>query len=549
MSARRLHRDGVEASTTALSGEDTSASQRPRPPSPIRTPPVQPQVEVELKLSIAPEDVAKLARLPLVRASARGRAHTRVMHSIYYDTPDCDLRRSGIALRLRREGSRWMQTLKGGGAVEGGLHRRDEIELPIAGPFIDLTPLDASLTSVLPEADGQARLRPVFTADFRRTVRRVVPTSGVELELCVDTGQIVAGESSEPISEVELELKSGPAHALIAFADALVGELPLRLEPMSKAERGYRLANAARPAPTKAPEVRLDPAMSVTSAWRTLVFACIAHLQANEAGTIAGEDSEYLHQARVALRRLRSAFNVFSGPFPRASMQELLGEIRWLDDALGPARDWDVFTLSTLPQIETAFPDHAGLQALGDRAQQLRAASLQTVRESLRSTRYTRLLLQLIGLFDRQPWLLADDANAASLREASLLGFVADVLARRHRKVIKRGRRLEALDLVGLHELRIAVKKLRYAAEFFATLFERKAQRRYVRALAALQEHLGALNDAATIETLCSQLGSASADQGEAIGLLRGWSAAGARAQIEQLKPAWKRFRDADPFW
>lgn len=509
-------------------------------------------VELELKLAISAQHARRIARLPLIRSSTSGRAITRGMHSVYYDTPQHDLQRAQTALRLRREGARWVQTLKFGGEVEGGLHRRHEVETRVAAQLIDHRMLGHSaLPALFQDAALRAALGPVFTADFRRTVRLLSPTPGTLIELCVDVGELRAGDRQAPICEIELELKSGEPIALLDFADALVQEVPARLEPASKAERGYMLAQARTPVPVKATAPALDAGMTLEEIFRAIVFGCVLQLQANESGVIEGHDPEYLHQARVALRRLRSAITVFDAAFPKAGYAAVLEELRWLGGCLGPARDWDVFVLFTLPQLLQAFPDEAGLRTLEQQAERLRVQTCAIARDALGSMRYTRLLLALIGLFHRRPWLISADAQAEALRALTPTQFAEQMLTRRQRKVVKRGRHHAQLDHAGLHALRIEVKKLRYAAEFMTTLYERKTRAAYVEALARLQELLGGLNDAATVERLCHALRDSTAGEpvGEAVGLLRGWAAALAQDHLRGLPRAWKRFRDARPFW
>jgi CHAD domain-containing protein len=295
--------------------------------------------------------------------------------------------------------------------------------------------------------------------------------------------------------------------------------------------------------------------MSPAQALRTIVFSCVAQLQANEAGAIAAQDAEYLHQARVAMRRLRSAFSVFRRGFPRAAFEEVISELRWLDGTLGPARDWDVFALYTLPRIGRAFRQAHGLRALAARAELMRKSANAAAGEALRSTRYTVLLLKLLGAFYREPWLAIADESAQAARAQPLDAFARDVLSRRHRKVVKTAKPLvdareHESDHAQLHRLRIEIKKLRYAAEFFSSLYERRVKQ-YTGALAGLQELLGGLNDAATVERLCEHLRHAddSEANGEAVGLLRGWAAATAAAHLEQLPAAWKKFRDVEVFW
>jgi len=507
-------------------------------------------VEVELKLAIAEADAQRLARLALIRDNATARARTRPMHSIYFDTPGHALQRAGAALRLRREGARWVQTLKFGGGVEGGLHSRNELETRVAGPILDR---QALTHPVVESAMGQVAaapdaLAPVFTADFRRTTRMLAPAEGTAIELCVDLGEIRAGDRRTPICEIELELKSGNPAALIEFADALVQQLPARLEPASKAERGYALALDRQPAPVRARSPQFAPETTLEAAFRTIAFNCVQQLQANERGSIAAQDPEYLHQARVALRRLRSALATFDAAFPRSSYPHLIEELRWLGGCLGPARDWDVFSAQTLPRVLAAFPGDAGLQRVADRSAQLRTEAAGIAGAALSSVRYTRLLLALTGLFLRRPWLA--DAPSEAARTMAPREFARDMLARRHKKVVKRGRGHAQLDHAGLHALRIEVKKLRYAAEFVGSLYERKAQRDYLDSLAGLQELLGGLNDAATVDRLCHALrGTAPDENAEALGLLRGWAAALAEDHLSELPKAWKRFRNAQRFW
>jgi inorganic triphosphatase YgiF len=508
--------------------------------------------EIELKLAIAASDVPKLARVPLLKAASRGRASTSRLYSIYYDTPELTLQEQGVALRLRRIGTRWVQTLKSAGRVEGGLHQREELETPVPAQILNYPALSQSgAAAVFADPGLPLRLQPVFATDFKRTSWQLEPTTDTEIAFCLDRGAISAGSAQVPISEIELELKSGAPEQLLKFALRLLEMIPLRLEPVSKAERGYALASGLQAAPVKAAAAALQPAMPVAHAFRTIVFSCIAHLQANERGLLETDDAEYLHQARVALRRLRSALSVFNRAFPRALFEELIVELRWLGSCLGPARDWDVFATETLPVVCAAFPSEPGLHWLTERTAELRTAADSGAREAIASTRYTVLLLKLTGIFLREPWLAWVDEQAAALRSLPLTEFASGVLERRHKKVLKSGHGLADLDPVELHALRIEIKKLRYATDFFSALYNKAEVREYLTTLADLQELLGGLNDAVTVERLLEPLReSDGAGQWlEAPGLIRGWAACGSRARLDQLGAAWQRFRDCKTFW
>jgi triphosphatase len=510
--------------------------------------------EIELKLSIDPDDAPRLGRLPSIRQTSRGRARTQNLYSVYYDTPAFELRGDRVALRLRRDGKRWIQTLKGAGQVHGGLHMREEIDTPVPAQILNHHALAASSASaVFADPARRAQLHPVFATDFRRTLRNLELVPGTHVELCADFGQVAAGSASLPISEIEIELKRGQPEALLAFASGLLDDIGLRLEPASKAQRGYALATGTGAAPVKAQPPRLDAQMTLTDAFQAVAFACLAHLQANERGLLTGEGTEYLHQARVALRRLRSAFSVFSVAFPRQALEDILAELRWLGGNLGPARDWDVFATETLPGVMAALPGDVGAHALLERTTELRTAANGAARDAVASRRYTKALLSLIALFYRRPWEALGDEAAAAERTRPLLEFAGAVLARRQRKVVKGGRDLAALDAAALHALRIDIKKARYAAEFFSSLYETEGVRGYVDALAQLQSLLGGLNDAATVERLCEQMRPTperpDASLLEAVGLVRGWAVAVARTHLETLPAVWGAFRDVKKFW
>ena len=508
--------------------------------------------EIELKLAIAASDVPKLARVPLLKSSSRGRAATSRLYSIYYDTPEFSLRQQGVALRLRRIGARWLQTLKSAGRVEGGLHQREESETAVPAQILNYPALAQSgAAAVFADPGLPLRLQPVFATDFKRTSWKLEPAAGAEIEFCLDRGAISAGPAQVPISEIELELKRGPPEQLLEFALKLLQTVPLRLEPASKAERGYALVSGLSAAPVKAAAPALQPAMTVTEAFRIVVFSCVTHLQANERGLIESDDPEYLHQARVALRRLRSALSVFNRAFSRALFEESVVELRWLGRCLGPARDWDVFATETLPLVCQAFPGEPGLHWLTERTAELRSAADSSAREAVASARYTVLLLKLTGMFVRETWQTPADDAAAAARALPLSEFAAGLLERRHKKVMKGGHSLSELDPVRLHALRIEIKKLRYAADFFSALYNKGAVRDYLTTLADLQALLGELNDAVTIERLLEPIreSDAAGHWLEAPGLIRGWAACKSRAHLDGLEDAWQHFRDCKAFW
>ena len=510
----------------------------------------KPLIETELKLLVPPEAVRRLAAHRLLKG--RERPSKRRLYSVYFDTPTLDLWRQGIALRLRRDGRRWVQTVKGGGAAQGGLHQRLETETEVAGPAPDLARIDdQGLADALASPRLRAQLKPVFTTDFIRSSRLLELDSGAHVEASVDQGVIRSGKLSEPVSELELELKDGGPHQLYELALKLAEDVPLSIGDRSKAERGYALAHGKPDAPVKARPALLDRGMSVIGAFKAVMWAGFAHLQANERGMLEGRDPEYLHQMRVAVRRLRSAISVFAPLFPDAEIAPARAGLQWLAASLGPARDWDVFVIETLPPIESEFGAHDGLMDFTARCEKLRRRANARARRAVRSARYRHLTLSLAAWLAGEGWMTQLDSRPRAALQAPLAEFARAVLEGRYGQVRKKGRKLGKLSPSALHRLRIAIKKFRYAADFFAGLYEPAVTRVGLKRLARLQNILGAMNDAATVANLMAHGFSGAAGRCviEAKGILLGWSRGRAATLKRELRSAWKEFRTAERFW
>ncbi|MBE0623267.1 MAG: CHAD domain-containing protein [Burkholderiales bacterium] len=503
-------------------------------------------METELKLLLAPQDLRRLRRDPRIKALQAGRASTRRVHSVYYDTPQQDLLRAGLALRLRRDGRRWLQTLKSRGQATAGLHLREEWEWPLPGEALDF-----GLLAVTPEGKRfraprlRAALAPIFTTEFTRTSLRLVFAEGSLAELCLDSGEIRSGRRASAISEAEIELLAGSTTQLYELALELVERLPLRLGQASKAERGYALARGLPQRPVKAPPLQLDAQASVATAFAAIVGSCMAHLQANEAGFLAGRDPEYLHQVRVALRRMRACFSLFRSVLPQSAFAQFLSQLQERNAALGRARDWDVFVHEMLRALRAQRADEAAVLAFQRRCLALGRTHLRTAQGALAAAAWQRMWLEFGRLLVVGAWMREHAALALPLD-----GFASSLLQQRAAVLRKRGKGLQELDAAGRHRLRIAAKKLRYAAEFFAALFPKRRLRPYVQSLAAMQEVLGALNDAATLLRLLPEaLAGARVPDARVAGMIQGWSAASTHLHLEALQRAWEHWQRQKPFW
>jgi triphosphatase len=500
-------------------------------------------LETEIKLAGSPATLRRLAADSIL--SAAGPARRERLDATYFDTPTLDLWKAGYALRIRREGRRYVQTVKGGAPATGGLHERMEIESQVAGREIEREMFDdARLREVFTTAIVDA-LVPVYETRVVRVSRLLVDATGAAIDVSLDQGKVCCGGRSAPLCEVELELKTGSRAALFDLARDLLTLFPLRLENRSKAERGISLALGEPPVPRRARAVRLGRDSSVGEAYRTIIGSSLAHLQSNDAGVAPGADPEYVHQMRVALRRMRAAYGLFRPIIPVSVYEMHAGEMKWLARSLGPAREWDVFVTETLPPVVAAFSASRVFEPLLPAFDRLRRQANERARRAVQSRRYQQLVLDLARWESGGAgWILLDAAGVAiALR--GITDYAGSVLERRWRTAVKRGRHMDSLSAEALHEFRIAAKKLRYAYDFFKELFDADDLSPMLSALTRVQDITGAVNDAETVARLLAHARRLTSikEDAEAAGILLGWSQGRAHALRTRLGKDWKSVR------
>ena len=511
--------------------------------------------EIELKLAVAPEHVARFKQHPILRGLRQKRQSAKRLVSVYFDTPAFTLMRKAVALRVRKIGSARIQTIKREAAAGEQRIARREWERRIDGDQPDLSRLDdPELRRLIVPHAGRGKLKPVFVTDVTRQVWPL-RVGASEIQCALDVGEIMADGRREPVCEVELELKSGEPAKLFELARQLNATVPLRLEPASKAARGYSLATRTPPKPRKAEAVRLRAGMSVGEAFVAIARGCIAHIVANVDCAYEGKDPEGVHQLRVGIRRLRAAFAAFRDVVPQAERAALGGELRWLQQELGPAREWDVLSDDTLAAVAKRFASD-GVAALLRAADAQRDDAYDRARAALNDRRTTDLLLRLEAWLDGWPERRVPSQNGsegefgAELSGRPIAAFASELFEARHARVHKLGSKVQKLDQEKLHILRIRVKKLRYATEFFRDLYTDKTARRYVAALKELQETLGTVNDMMMAGTLISRLEAAAGPEvARAAGQIEGWCAARLKSERRQLVSLWQAFARLKPFW
>jgi inorganic triphosphatase YgiF len=509
--------------------------------------------EVELKLEVPPRAIGKLRRMPWFRRR-NGQAAEKKLVSVYFDTAEHKLRKNGMSLRVRHIGDERVQTVKANGQSAAGLFQRHEWEAPIESDTPDLRAVRRTALDGFASKKLARDLKPVFETLIRRTVLPL-ERSGSRIELTLDRGQVRLGRRSAPINEVELELKRGRPADLFTLARDLAKRVPARFAVRSKADRGYDLVGDHPVAAVRAHKIALTPRMSTGEAFHAIALGCLHHVAANEPA-VREQDAEGVHQMRVGLRRLRAAMAVFSDLLDDEQTARIRRELKWLTNELGPARDLDVYVTGNIKPLQRTLPDKRGLEALRSDLEARRSGAFERARRTVESPRYRTLLLDTLGWIEGGEWTTSGDELTAARRSRKASDFAREELARRAGKVAKKAGRLGKLDARQRHKLRMKIKKLRYASEFFAAAFgghkAKRRLRRFERQLKQLQDSLGALNDIAVHRRLAGRLVGRNGRKRQrafAIGLVSGREQSRVVPLREAAVQAANAFVEVRPFW
>jgi inorganic triphosphatase YgiF len=508
--------------------------------------------ETEIKLTLPPKALRRVQHIAWLRKLASGDGRSSRVISVYFDTTKLKLREHDVTLRVRRDGARRLQTIKLGLDSSAAPLARSEWEAEIKSTQPDLTLAKGTPLAPLIAGKGKGGLRPMFRTDVRRSATNL-RVNGSEIELAVDVGKIVAGRRAQPICELELELKKGRLHDLALLTARLSRALPVSLGAQPKSDRGYALKLGEERKAVRAKDITLNASWSAGAAFTQIGLSCLYHLAANQDAVDAG-DGEGIHQMRVGLRRLRAAISLFGSMLAGKETEHIKTELRWLTEQLGPARDLDVLAKEAVAPLRAANPDQPEIAVLERDVQRERDHDVEGARAAVRSKRCRKAVLATaLWLIDGR-WSRAAAPDRG--RSRAVVAVATDILDRRTKKVIKRARNLRSLDARDRHRLRIAIKKLRYATEFFSSLFHHpKRQKRFRETLTNLQDCLGALNDMTVHASRAHRLSHPQrrapqqAEKAYAMGFLTGREKARAPALERAAEKAGKKLATTHRFW
>ena len=508
--------------------------------------------EIELKLEATPAALDRLTRARTFTRMRKGKSHSKTLNATYFDTPDFRLMQAGFALRLREGGDELVQTLKTSCNGSGPASNRGEWEkrLPEASARPDLNQLPAALRRrIIGLAGEEQSLTPRFETRIRRHISSLSTPQGGEVEMVIDQGLIRAEGCEEAIDEIELELKRGTSADLYRIALQLADIIPLQIGMRSKSERGRVLAQGTLPQPVRSAPLLLSRGISLEMAYEAILRQCLSHILTNQSVAISTGSPESLHQTRVGLRRLRSAFLVFGRVLDGEQEEYFTREARWLTRAIGQTRDLDVFLDQILSPVLAAYPKNKSLAGLAEAVATERDKAWGQAHAHMMSLRATRFLLALALYLDEKGWRTSMSASRKRELKSSVRKFAATAFSRRLKSVTKLASDISDLELRDRHELRKRLKKLRYAMSFFSSLFPAKAVNTYLQRLSALQDVFGALNDLQAAELILEDLGQKMPHLEAAGQKVLKWHQARADRDWKKAHSMWRAFRDEPQYW
>ena len=479
-----------------------------------------------LRLRLDPADIAILTQHPLLSSAPKRRR----IHQTRFDTAEHALSSLGLTVEETRILRKTTLTVRE--TAEAG-HAWSAPTTPGSFDFatlIDTPDLAEQLSQLTPA------LTPLYCIDVGQRLWSVQIRSA-QLDVILEDGNLGTGtntsDRSTRLCELELRLHSGQPAALYGAARLLSRQIRLHPIRTSLPERALAFISDADIKPTKAKRVKIDSKNSVASVFKHIAWHCLDQLQANEDGVFRPDNVEFIHQARVSLRRLRTALRLFNSALPTGFSDKWSQAWRDVGEQLGNARNWDVFCREFLPTLETDLGDHPDVRHLKSFAVQKCNEAHAETQEWLRGRRYSLTLIAFCEALLTLP----------EHKEARIDNFADKALKKRHKSFCRGARIAHTLSSEERHEVRIELKKLRYTLDFFESLYGQKQLQPFLESLAETQELLGHMNDLATAEILLASR------PGSLFDLPVAWTHGHMSAYIEMLPSALKPVLDAKTPW
>ncbi|WP_131667552.1 CYTH and CHAD domain-containing protein [Psychrobacter pygoscelis] len=448
--------------------------------------------EIELKFLVPEYKVEALMRQANIKSS-----ETSQLAAHYFDTPEQSLAKAGVALRIRKEGEDWVQTIKAAGdGMVARLEHNHILDKEATEQAINDGELLPDL-SVYEEVETASALKDFklnklaknllcqYVTDVKR-ITRFIKKDGNVIEVAYDTGVVTHGEDDSQhsdVKEIEFELVQGDTNYLFEVAKTWCKRYKLCVSTVTKAERGgLLLANKDHVDAVKSDlsQLNIDSGMSQAAFMRAVVHNCMLQILPNASAIAAGsEDGNHVHQLRVGIRRLRTALKFFEG-FSDSINNDWTPVLKQTFSLLGEYRDREILQVKTQPMLE----EHGA--PFVDWSPERESLKVMPI-DAVRANDFQLTLLELIE-FSMSP---ADEDDSSKPAKAKL----SKILDKLFGKITKASDHFADLDIEAQHDVRKRLKSLRYISEFAAPMYKKKKTKRFLKYLEPAQDILGEYND------------------------------------------------------
>ncbi|WP_227431218.1 CYTH and CHAD domain-containing protein [Psychrobacter sp. I-STPA6b] len=498
--------------------------------------------EIELKFLVPEYKVNALMRQANIKSS-----QTSQLAAHYFDTPTQQLAKAGIALRIRKEGDEWVQTIKtAGDGMAARLehnHTLDAQQLPktqadALSPDLEIyhdTALEDTLSQLdIDELSNQ--LVQLYVTDVER-ITRLVKKEGNVIEVAYDQGQVIHGEDKsqqQHIHEIEFELLQGDTAYLFEVAKTWCKRYKLCLSTVTKAERGsLLLANKTHSDAVKSDlkQLAISKKMSQPAFMRAIVHNCMIQILPNASAIAAGsKDGNHVHQLRVGIRRLRTALKFFAD-FSEQINTDWIPVLKQTFSLLGEYRDREILQIKTQPMLEEQGAPFVDWQ---EERQSLKILPIDAVQ----ANDFQLTLLELIEYTMSDPDLESNSNKKAKAK-------VTKTLDKLFAKIANASEHFDTLDIEAQHDVRKRLKSLRYISEFAAPIFKKKKHKKFLKYLEPAQDVLGEYNDSLVGHDFYQQKVTDDANAWFAVGYFGAQEKHAAKRCAESLKSV----KNAPKFW
>ena len=508
-----------------------------------------------LRLKIDEKDLNRIRNLRYLREISSGRAAAQNLGSIFFDTPDHQLRKRNVVIEVSKVGQRYVQSVCASGVTLDGMRvRRLHWENPLPTPEPEPGAIgDPDLRALATPAPG-SRLGPVLQCNIHQSARQLTSERRRTVDFALQNGEFSADGIKKSFCEILLESKSRDGAATFDMALDLHAKVPLRIATISREWQALQAIGNDGPGWRKAIALNLPNEATVEDTLVDILHHCLDHLMDNEQVTLLCDHPEGVHQMRVAMRRMRSALRIFRDAMPHEHYVRVTDEVKWQTKSLADTRDLDVFMDEIVGPVADAFDGEPSFSVLMKRLTEDREKARAEARKAIFDPRFTKFLLETLGWIEGRKWRNRRSAESSALLQQPIIELSDNLIAKRFKKVRKQGRKFDTLTVEEKHQLRIDVKKLRYAIDFFSSLYGRGRVKAFIVRLQKLQDGLGYMNDVAVARDLVEHLmktatRSTAAPIGHAGALVLGWHTNAAAEATKTLSGDVADLLACKPFW